>query len=443
MPIINAADLDISAPEWLVEGMIPRTGIGFLYGPRTVGKSLVTNGELALAVANGTNFFGRKTTHGSVVTCYGEGTADAGIRLAARLARQNADNAAATATIRAQCGDEAAGAFAAALPAYTDERVFPLIGAPFIMHTNTEGEPTRSLVSAVNEMKQVPDLELVIIDTLSRFTGGLSISNDASASRCVLGLLYMARELNCCILVVCHPTEKGDKMLGAGVLGNAADFIIRITPELTGQPGEPKSATIECEKVKQGEEFDPISYTIHGVIVDAPVMGEDNQPTGETEPVKTATIRRRNDTSTGGGLRLPTTEPNAPRIIQPARVLPAIHDVPQRHKRSGIRQQPAPPTAPTKPMPSLAEVAGRDARVTALLTGDCPECGATAGQGCSVAGTSPYIRLTDEDPVIAVHIARAKAAIEAGHIDPDSLTAQTEDPDGVLAPVLAATGGTP
>src|SRR5215469_3596466 len=93
MALIAAREIESSAPEWLVDEIIPRVGLGFVYGASYWGKSLLTNGELALAVANGKPFFGRATVRGSVIVALGEGVYDAGVRKSARIQREKEDRA--------------------------------------------------------------------------------------------------------------------------------------------------------------------------------------------------------------------------------------------------------------------------------------------------------------------------------------------------------------
>src|SRR5580692_816596 len=68
--------------EYIVEDVIPETGIGILYAPSTEGKSLVAL-KLAVDMINGTPFFGHETVKADVAMCLAEGKADAGIRLQA------------------------------------------------------------------------------------------------------------------------------------------------------------------------------------------------------------------------------------------------------------------------------------------------------------------------------------------------------------------------
>src|SRR5215472_14600870 len=89
--LVNSDEMESIPPNWLVDGMIPAKGLGFVYGPSYVGKSFLVNGELALAVANGTQFFGRDTRSGAVIVALGEGESDAAIRKDARVIRERSD----------------------------------------------------------------------------------------------------------------------------------------------------------------------------------------------------------------------------------------------------------------------------------------------------------------------------------------------------------------
>jgi hypothetical protein len=321
--LINADMLDTNPPEWTIDGIVPRVGLGILYGPSTWGKSLVTDGEMALAVANGTDFFGRKAVHGSVVIALGEGLYDAGVRLQARQARQQQDNEALLAKIENEEEREAART---ALPPYNDEQIF-ILTQPFAVPVKSDGSPSDELAHAIAQLRVIPDLELIILDAMSDFSGGLSISNDTSANRFMLGLKMLIRELDCVVLVVNHVTADGRKMIGAGRLFNASDFVIKVIPDDTG-PGEPKSATLICEKSKYGPEFESLSYQIEPLqwfteTEDGPVL------------VKSATVRQQGDEQAEGGttLRLPGNGPS------PHRELPQVSTVPRPRKRNGIRSE--------------------------------------------------------------------------------------------------------
>jgi hypothetical protein len=324
--------LDTSPPEWTVDEIIPRVGFGILHGPSYSGKSLVADNELALAIANGAPFFGKATVTGCTVVALGEGLYDAGVRLEARLARQARDD---DALVERGANDEEREAIRAAIPPYTSERVF-IIDSPFTIPVTQQGEPSESMAHVIAQLRVIPDLELLVIDALSDFSGGLSISNDASANRYVLGLKMLVRELDCVVLVVAHNTVDNKKMIGAQRFFNAADFDIKVTPD-DNAPGDLKTATMTCKKAKYGPEFEPISYQIEPLQWEQALEVEDGEESENGEPemvtVRSATVRHQADEQALGAsaLRLPGQG------RAPNRELPEVSDVPRMRKRHGVR----------------------------------------------------------------------------------------------------------
>jgi len=298
------------------------TGTGFIWGESRWGKSLLTNGELALAIANGTEFFGRQTVQGSVAVCLGEGLYDAGVRKQARLAREQADRFKMTAQLVQDYGsEERAKRWLDELPEYTDDNLHYMT-EPFVLPLDNGGRMTASLRQAIDALKQIPDLALVILDALSDFSPSLSISNDASANRVVQGMKMMARELDCVVLAVAHPVRDGSRMLGAGRLFNSADFVMKMEPD--GRTGGVQTATVSCEKNKYGRPFEPFGYQIEPCAWMDDVLDEEGLPTGERVRVESATVRPRE-----GGMMHVAKPPKKP--------LPTLLDEqPRKRKRNGI-----------------------------------------------------------------------------------------------------------
>jgi hypothetical protein len=280
IPLVKAYDLDTSPPEFLVEDIIPFTGTGFIWGESRVGKSLLVNGELALAVANGSEFFGKKTVQSSVAICMGEGLYDAGVRKLARLAREQNDRQEIANELLDMSGDlDKVQRWVAEQTPYTDDNLYYMT-EPFVLPLDNGGAKTSSLRSAMVMLKQIPQLGMVILDSLADFTPSLSISNDASANRIVQGMKMMARELDCVVLAVAHPLRDNSRMLGAGRLFNSSDFVIKIEAE--GAVGT--AATVSCEKNKYSKPFEPFGYTIEGCAWEDETSGT---------IVETATVRPR------------------------------------------------------------------------------------------------------------------------------------------------------
>lgn len=327
--LIDASDLDTSPCKWLVDGLIPEIGTGLWYGPSRVGKSLLINVELALAVANGVEFFGHETRQGTVVLCLGEGLYDAGVRLAARIARQDKENLAAVKAAEREFGPEFAAAVEEAQPLYTDAGIkveTHAFAVPVIARMGGMTANDRSFDMALASFKTIDNLALIVLDTVRKFSGGRSLTNDTQAGKFMLGMQQLAEELDCVVLGVNHETADGSKMRGSGVLFENSDFVAAFVPEKV-TPGEPPAATVTCEKNKYGPEFDAFGYELEQDEMWLPVYDEDTgEPlTEDGEPVTrltpVATVRQR---TTVNGVMAP-------------RVLPDIRQAQGKRKRTGVR----------------------------------------------------------------------------------------------------------
>jgi len=423
MPLINADDLDITPPDFLVEGLFPRVGVGFVYGPSYYGKSLVIGQELGLAVANGTPFLGRATIRGMVAYCLGEGLYDAGVRKQARLIREQHDRMARAAEIARRDGQAAADAWLAAQPPYTDVRLKFMTEA-FAVPVSPQMEPTRALRRAATEMGQLPDLELVILDSAADF-GGLSLANDTSANRFMLGMKWLSAQLDCLVIAIAHPNGgRGNEpqRLPGSRLFASSDFVFGIEPDLESTDGS-RSATVIAEKVKCGPLPDSFAYTIEPIGWHQPDTDpETGEPLPDAPPiwVTSATVRlRADDQASTGGLRLPGETDAAP----PA--LPAAEPIPQRpRKRNGIRQRPRHGqfTTGTEQEQDAAE---RAELTGTLLAAPCPDCPATPGSSCDpmAENASPPV-LIGKHPLVVVHAARMSAAVASGAVTGEDVLAQ-------------------
>jgi len=84
IPILSVREVaEQDPPEWLIEGVLPKQCLGYLWGPPKHGKSFVAL-SMGMAVANGREWFGH-TVHNTGLVYYiaGEGAAGARLRLPA------------------------------------------------------------------------------------------------------------------------------------------------------------------------------------------------------------------------------------------------------------------------------------------------------------------------------------------------------------------------
>ena len=400
--LLNASDLDTSPVEFLTAG-IPRIGHGFLYGPSTAGKSLVAL-DLALAVANpGAKWCGHEVNyHGTVAYLMGEGVSSMGVRVQARLAREQSDQTAAVAAEQRDHGDQAARAMIAALPRY-DSANLKIWPESFPMYFDRSERPTAGMKQAVAQLATLVEggLELVIVDAIADYTGQLSLSNWSSANRITKGLKYLASELDCFILCVSHTTADKSKMIGSQRLFDSSDAVLEIIPDDVSAPGAMASATVTARKDKSDQLADGWGYVVEPCRWEQPAEDEDGNPVpGELIEVRSATVRR-----------IEQARPSAP-APEPQRQappLPELQAVERRTKRNGIRRH---------GLHAVPDPAPRRDLTAALLSVQCPDCSRLGGgMRCDVkmAGSSGLIPVSF-DPLVAVHADRAVAAWMAGHL---------------------------
>ena len=165
-------------------------------------------------------------------------------------------------------------------------------------------------------------------------------------------------------------------------------------------------ATIACEKMKFGDEFEPIGYRIEPCQWDEPELDDDDQPTSGTVLVKSATIR--------------LLEPGAPqssRTPEP-KPLPVIRDVQAPRKRNGVRSG-----APRglAAVPSIADAQARKVMTGGIMSVRCDECGSMAGMGCRPAAGSGKAIALSLSPPLAAHESRIIDAAIAGRVDLDAV----------------------
>ena len=407
MELISSAELDTSPIAWTAAGIIPRTGTGYAWGPPGAGKSLAFGIELGLAVASGTPFFGRATIAGPVVYALGEGLPGTGIRKQARLARQQRDDTEAIAVMARDHGDAAARAMAGALPAYDGEQLF-IIDESFDVRLTAAGEFSRSMREAIAIIGDMAP-ELVILDAAGDFTGGASLSSDSNANKFAAGLKALAAALDCVVLVIAHPVAANTKMLGAGRLVAAADFVIEIQPDTAAAPGAPQTTSVISRKSKDGAGFETFGFVLE------PASWPDTDPdTGDPVTVESATVRMLESSSARPGPPARSAPPALPQLA------PGTPERPR--KRSGIKRDRGGLHAVPDPRPPRGKVAVPGAVdrefVSRLLSVECPDCHALGGgQGCNTSYPgSGLVPLALDPAVLACHAARALDAWGAGRI---------------------------
>lgn len=457
MDLIHASALDTSPPEYLVEGMLPDFGTGFIYGASYTGKSFVAGVKLCLAIANGTPYLGHRTVQGSAVWAIGEGLQDAGPRIRGALVDEHGLRHAQAAQIAQKQGQEAADEWLASLPPYADDRMYVYKKA-FQVPFTASNDPTAELRRAAEELSLVEDLRLIVLDTARRFSS-LSLSNGTSSNRFMMGMTWLAAQLRCTVAAIGHPVMKGrgETGLPGETLFGASDFVWRVQAGEDSTADEP-NGLILAEKVKSGDLFKPIAYDLVPVAWKQPPTDPD---TGEDIPgapllqVRTRAVRLRETEEQAAGLRnarpdlreeaqgeYPELRPRAsrpvplPEPVPPSRPRRRTGILPRRAFPAAIPASAAAADGTTGTTPAAGSA--RERVTAAILAGTCPDCAeGLAGYGCDPGERGSGLVVLGRRPLVTAHTARLDAAVTDGRADLGEVL--TWFPDA-CEPVMMAAG---
>jgi hypothetical protein len=227
-------------PSWLVRGVVEVGALGFVYGAPGDGKTFAVLG-LALAVATGTDWMGRRTKQGPVVYITGEGSRRLGTRVAA-WERHHGGSATDFYVVRNP-------------PQFRDAR------------------HREALISQITNRNLRP--RLIIIDTLAcSFVGGeensaKEVGEFIHSLRALLDSFAsshrggsFADEPFCTVLVVHHTgksnAERQAEERGSSAIRGAAEMMIRVSKK-------GGLITITSRKQKDADDFEPITCRLHPV----------------------------------------------------------------------------------------------------------------------------------------------------------------------------------
>jgi len=216
LPLLSLAELQAEARNirWLVKGAIPLDSLGLLFGGSGTFKSFVAI-DLALHVAHGLPWLGKKTTKGPVIIIAAEGGAGLWRRIVAWHRHHNL---------------RWSGAEVYVVPVAVD------LGA--------EASRVREAATAIGVTPA-----LVVIDTMAQTFGGEENSaGEVSHYLREIGL-QIRSAYQCAVLVVHHTGHMAtERPRGSSALRSNVDFMFgcfRDEKEML--------ATVECHKQKDGE----------------------------------------------------------------------------------------------------------------------------------------------------------------------------------------------
>jgi len=232
LPILSPSEIfSAKPPEWIIEGLLPRVGVGLLNGPSGSGKTYVAV-DAALAVANGSDFANNHPVkRGRVLYAAGEDRAGVARRIVAH-------------TQQSGLSEKYIGVW----------RGISLADMSDVEHLQTLGEK----------------FDFVINDTLSKATAGL----DENSNRDMADAIERAYELsslwNCFVLIVCHTGKNTDRgVRGASALVANVDTVLKVS-----RPARGSMVHLTIEKQKSGKEDIAVDFMLKDVEVVEPNTGE-------------------------------------------------------------------------------------------------------------------------------------------------------------------------
>lgn len=182
--------------DWLVQDLIPTSGVVFGVGRPNLGKTFVFGVDLVCNVALGRPWLGKETKACKVLMVLGEGLSGLGGRLRAWCSRQGVD------------------------PADIRDQLVIVDGA------NLSADPS---LQTLREIANREEVGLIVFDTYAA-TSGVADEDDSSLNQTVVNA---AREIRpqAAVLFIHHPTKSTEKsdspiLRGSGALAGTADTIM-------------------------------------------------------------------------------------------------------------------------------------------------------------------------------------------------------------------------
>jgi hypothetical protein len=235
---------DLPDPVPLVEGILFRDSLAWIYGKPGSGKSFVGI-DWAGCVANGLPWAGvHEVSKGTVLYLVAEGTS--GIRRRVR-----------------------------AWERHTGIRMRGVTFLPIAVQL-LHGTDLRALELLVEEMRPV----LIVIDTQARCTVGANENDNGEMGQVVSAADALRTASGACVLMIHHSGRNGENMRGASAFDGAATSIIKVTKN-------EEYVEVQCDKQKDVEDFDAVFLKMQPVLESCVLINRTASPAEENQLSKT------------------------------------------------------------------------------------------------------------------------------------------------------------
>jgi AAA domain len=212
--------------QWLIPTMLPKAGIAMVFGPPGCGKSFLAM-AWSLCIASGTQWLGRPVLQGPVAYIAGEGSFGLGPRIRAWKSHHGFQ------------GDSGVQ--------WYDQSIIL-----------QDASQVSELLTAFSEDFPLPPV-LVVIDTLSRCSGGADENSNTEMTRVIAAADVLQQQYHCTVLIVHHAGKDRDKgPRGASSLTGNTETIIEVVATTEG-------CRVVCFKQKDAPKFDSLSLKLQQV----------------------------------------------------------------------------------------------------------------------------------------------------------------------------------
>ena len=222
---------NMPAREWTIGGILPRSGVCMLFGPPETYKSFLAI-DWSLSIGFGRGWQGRPVKKGGVAYIAGEGFAGLGARSKAWKSYHK------------QLGKSGVKWYGGAVDL-------------------TDLSSVNELYEALDEDFAEDSLELIVIDTFSRNSGGAEENSNTDVKKFMHTADLLQKRYKCTVLIIHHcgkNPEKGPR--GASAFTGDTETIISVD---LFSGGAMQGIKVGCYKQKDAEKFDPITLALHKV----------------------------------------------------------------------------------------------------------------------------------------------------------------------------------
>jgi hypothetical protein len=228
-------------PVWLVSGVIPQNKLMLVYGASGSGKTFLML-DLAMSIARGSRWFGRRVQQGGVIYVAGEGNLKP--RVDAYMTHWK----------------------------LTDDDVKGFRGRSTALNLRTpDGDDRQLLIGLENTAAEMGRVDLVVLDTLNALMAGGDENSSHDMGRMIAVARQIMTRLNCSVAYVHHPGKAEDR----GARGHSS-LKAAVDTEIYVEGGDPRVASIT--KQRDGETGIQFAYKL--VTVD---LGPSPDPEADTD----------------------------------------------------------------------------------------------------------------------------------------------------------------